>query len=144
MEKLWTYGGVVIATPPEGVYGFIYKITLPDGSVYFGKKAFEHNQKKTISKKARKLSGTKKRIEKVKKDSGWLDYWGSSKPLLEYLDAALDRKIFSKREILKFCNDKISLTYWEMVTMVNERVLFRNDCWNGNIIGKFFKGKIHE
>lgn len=138
----WFYKDKFIFTPPEGYYGFIYKITDDIGNVYFGKKAFEHSQKKNISKKARKESGTRKRVERVKKDSGWLDYFGSSKPLLEYLEMDY-RKLKCKREIIKLCKDKISLSYWEMVIMVQESVLFRNDCWNGNIAGKFFKGKIH-
>lgn len=143
MQGCWIYQGECLETPPEGFYGFIYKITDNLGKVYFGKKAFEHNQKKVISKKARKESGTRKRIEKVKKDSGWLTYYGSSKPFLEYLDEFPNRRDMCKREIVKFCKDKASLSYWEMVIMVRENVLFRDDCWNGNISGKYFKGKIH-
>lgn len=142
MDNCWMYGGVCLATPPEGYYGFIYKITDPSGKVYFGKKAFEHSKKKIISKKARKLSGSKKRIERSKVDSGWMDYWGSSKPLLEYLEESLLYP-FCKREIIKLCKDKANLSYWEMATLVQENVLFRDDCWNGNVSGKYFKGKIH-
>lgn len=140
----WIMNGKCLSTPPEGYYGFIYKITdAVTGKSYFGKKAFEHSQKKTISKRARKASGTKKRIERVKKDSGWLEYWGSSKPLLEFFAAHPHAQQFAKREIIKLCKDKASLSYWEMVTLVENNVLFK-DTWNGNILGKFFKGKIHE
>lgn len=128
----------------DGYYGFIYKITLPDNTVYFGKKAFVHSVKKKISKRARKLSGSKKRIERTKKDSGWIDYWGSSKPLLEHFEKYPEVKEKSKREIIKLCKDKISLNYWEIAILIREKVLFRDDCWNGNIAGKYFKGKIHE
>lgn len=144
MDDCWTYQGECLYEPPLGFYGFIYKITDLHGKVYFGKKAFEHSKKKVISKKARKLSGTKKRIERTKVDSGWLDYWGSSKELLKYIEADPEGLKYFKREIIKLCKDKASLSYWEMVTLVENKVLFRNDCWNGNIGGKYFKGKIHE
>ncbi len=144
IESCWLYGGVCLKTPPVGYYGFIYKITDDKGNVYFGKKAFEHSKKTAISKKARKLSGSRKRVEKKKVDSGWLDYWGSSKSLLAYFEENPQAKDFSTREIIKFCVDKVNLAYWEMVTLVEERVLFRNDCWNGNVSGKYFKGRVHE
>lgn len=143
MNNCWVYQGECLYEPPSGFYGFIYKITDLYGKVYFGKKAFEHNQKKVISKKARKLSGSRKRVERVKKDSGWLDYWGSSKPLIAFLESSFSHDL-CKREIIKLCKDKASLAYWEMAIMVQENVLFRDDCWNANISGKFYKGKIHE
>lgn len=143
MENCWLMNGKCLSTPPEGYYGFIYCVTDPYGKKYWGKKAFEHSQKKMISKKARKLSGTRKRVEKVKKDSGWSTYYGSCKPLLEMLEQG-NLYDYCKREIIKLCKDRQSLAYWEMAIMVQENVLFRDDCWNGNISGKFFKGKIHE
>lgn len=142
-NNCWMYGGKCLEFPPEGYYGFIYKITDDQGRVYFGKKAFEYTLKKTISKKARKLSGTKKRIERKKVTSGWLDYWGSSKPLLEYIDNFPSRLVNFKREILILCVDKVNLSYWEMVTLVKENVLFRADCYNSNVSGKYFKGKVY-
>ena len=128
-------------TPPEGFYGFIYKITnLENDWIYIGRKAFEHSQKKAISKKARKLSGTRKRVEKVKKDSGWLDYFGSS----EYLTKDLEANGYNcKREILKLCKDKTSLNFWEVAYMIEHKVLFRNDCYNGSIGGKYYKNRVH-
>lgn len=144
MNNCWVYQGECLRTPPTGYYGFIYKVTDDQGRIYFGKKAFEHTTKKAISKKVRKATKTRKRIERVKKDSGWLDYWGSSKPLIEYLDSIPNAREYSKREIVKLCKDKASLAYWEMAIMVQENVLFRDDCWNANISGRYFKGKIHE
>lgn len=143
MDNCWIMNGKCLSTPPEGYYGFIYKITDNEGRVYFGKKAFEHNKKTKLSKKARKA--TRKRISRTKVDSGWLDYYGSSKFLIAYLDEKPNvRYGLCEREIIKLCKDKASLSYWEMVTLVQNNVLFRNDCWNGHISGKYFKGKIHE
>jgi hypothetical protein len=138
----WIYKGKVIKEAPKDFYGFIYCIVDDKGKRYWGKKAFEHNKKTKLSKKARKATG--KRIVRTKVDSGWQDYWGSSKFLIEYLEEVPSRKNKCIREIIKLCKDKASLSYWEMVTLVNYNVLFREDCWNGNILGKFFKGKIHE
>lgn len=144
MENCWIYQDKCLYTPPEGYYGFIYSILLPDGRIYWGKKAFEHSKKVKLSKKARKSSGTRKRIAKTKVDSGWLDYWGSSKELLDHLEVNPNLKNTAFREIIKLCKDKASLSYWEMVTLVENNILFRDDCYNGNISGKYFKGKIHK
>lgn len=143
MNNCWIMNDKCFTSPSKDWYGFIYKITDPYGKVYFGKKAFEHKQKKVLSKKARKLSGTRKRIERTTKDSGWLNYWGSSRPFLEFLESSKCHN-FCTREIIKLCKDKSSLAYWEMAIMVQENVLFREDCWNANISGRYFKGKIKE
>jgi hypothetical protein len=142
LDSCWIYQGECLRTPPLDYYGFVYKITDPYGKIYIGKKAFSHNQKKKISKKVRKVTKTRKRVERIKKDSGWLGYYGSSKPLLEMLEQG-NLHNYCKREIVKLCENRQSLAYWEMAIMVQENVLFRDDCWNGNISGKFFKGKIH-
>lgn len=134
--------GECLKKPPVGYYAFIYKITnLDNGFFYIGRKAFIHNKKVKLSKKARKTSGTKKRTEKIQKESDWQNYFGSSSYLLEDLE---NNNYNCKREILKFCKDKISTSFWEMFYMVENRVLFRKDCYNGHINGKWFKGKIHE
>jgi hypothetical protein len=142
IEKCWIFQGKCLTEPPDGFYGFIYKITnLDNGSIYIGKKCFTHLQKVKLSKKARKESGTRKRIERRKKDSGWLDYFGSSEFLLKDLEA---NNFNCTREVLKLCKDKSSLTYWELAHMVENKVLFRDDCYNGNISGRIFKGRVHE
>ncbi len=140
MDNCWIYEGKCLEIPPEGYYGFIYCITDITGKQYWGRKAFEHKTKKTISKKARVASGSKKRIERGTKDSGWQEYYGSCKPLLTHIEEIGTEGV--TREIIKLCKDKQSLAYWEMVTQINN-VLF-TDCWNSNVGGKFFKGKIHE
>ena len=141
-DNCWMLQGECCFEPPSGYYGFIYKITDDQGRVYFGKKAFFHNQKKKITKKVIKATKTRKRVERVQKDSEWLSYWGSCKPLLQYMEDFPSRISQYKREILVLCKDKANLSYWEMVVLVKENVLFRGDCWNSNVSGKYFKGKI--
>lgn len=139
--ECWQWQGECLDTPPEGAYGFIYLIVDDTGKKYWGKKAFVHATKKKISKKVQKESGTRKRIERGTKDSKWADYWGSSLPLLEYIKERGTEGF--QRHVLKICFDKQSLAYWEMVYLVQNEVLFRDDCWNGNVLAKFFKNKIH-
>jgi len=143
MENCWIYEGKCLETPPEGFYGFIYHIEDDLGRHYWGKKAFFHTRKKKITKKIIKETKTRKRIERVQEDSQWLDYWGSSKELIAYIQE-IESTQFFKRKIVKLCKNKQSLSFWEMKILMDNNVLFRDDCYNGNIGGKFFKGKIHE
>lgn len=140
MNNCWHYKGKCLEEPPSGFYGFIYCITDDKGKKYWGKKAFSHRKKTRLSKKARKI--TRKRVKITSVDSKWLSYWGSSKPLLEYISKNGSKGF--KREIIKLCKDRQSLAYWELAILIEQKVLFRDDCWNGNIAGRYFKNKIHE
>jgi len=142
MEECWYFKNDCLMETPSIGYGFIYLIIDDNGKKYWGKKAFTHRQKRMLSKKAKLLPENKgKRITVSQKDSGWLNYWGSCKPLLSYIKERGGTHGF-QRWILKICDDKQSLAYWEMAILVQEEVLFRDDTWNGNILAKFFKGKI--
>lgn len=136
-------GGECLETQPEGYYGFIYMILDDKGRFYIGKKAFTHNKRKKISKTARKKTNTRKRVQIDKVDSGWLNYWGSCKPLLEYIKQRGGTKGF-KRYILKFTLDKASTSYWEVFFQMRHEVLHTDKAWNTNILGRFYKTKIHE
>ncbi len=142
---MWKFNGKEIKTPPEGYYGFVYKITDNKGGVYFGKKAFTHKKKSRLSKKAKLLPENKgKRVSITQKDSGWLNYYGSCLPLKQHLNSLTAKeKLTVKREIICFCETRQDLTYRELEVLVKENVLFRDDCWNGNIMSRFFKGKIN-
>ena len=142
---MWLFKGKEITTPPKDYTGFIYKITLPDKSFYIGKKAFTHKKKTKLSKKAKLLPENKgKRVSITQKDSGWLNYYGSCLPLKQYLNSLTSKeKAKVKREIICFCETRQDLTYRELEVLVKENVLFRDDCWNGNIMSRFFKGKIN-
>lgn len=130
----------------KGYIGFIYRISYTIDNVvhdYFGKKVFLHNKKIKISKKAKLLSGTRKRFIVKQTDSNWLHYFGSCQPLLNFIEKTEDTERF-KREILGICKTKQDLAYWETVILIKENVLFRDNCWNNNIAGRFYKGKINE
>jgi hypothetical protein len=122
-------------------YGFIYKITnIETNKFYIGRKSFIHNKKKKLTKKelteqpiARGRKPTTK-IEQI--DSGWREYWGSSKELLA--DVKLLGKDKFEREILKFCPTKKQLTFYEIQYQIQYSVLF-TESYNDNIGGKYFR-----
>lgn len=141
-EQCWrTLDGNCLEVAPDGYYGFIYMIVDDTGKFYVGKKAFSHSRKVKLSKKAR--VGTRKRVAIKKIDSKWLNYWGSCVPLLEYIKNRGNTVGF-KRFILKFTLDKQSTTYWETAYLITHNVLFQDNCWNGHILSRFFKNKIHK
>lgn len=142
IEQCWQLDtGECLETPPEGYYGFIYLIQDDTGKMYIGKKAFSHKKRTKLSKKAR--IGTRKRIKVEQVDSKWLAYWGSCKPLTSYIKERGHTKGF-KRIVLKFCETRQDLSYWEMVFLVKENVLFNDNYWNSNVLSRFFKGKINK
>lgn len=142
-KDCWLLNKKCVEIEPKGYYGFTYCITDDKGKKYYGKKAFTHRTKTKLSKRAKALPENKgKRVSIGTKNSGWLTYWGSCKPLLEYI--AKNGNSGFKREVVKLCLTKQDLAYYEAELLIKERVLFRDDCWNGNVLSKFFKGKINE
>lgn len=147
----WYYKGSPITDKQisefeELYYGFTYCITvkrnnnLPKdivGKIYVGKKQFTHKTKKKLSKKAKKEPENKgKRVIRGTKNSGWLNYYGSSKELNEQI------KLFGhhnfKREILEFATNKSDLTLKEIEAQVKFNVL-RINSYNLWIGGKVYR-----
>jgi hypothetical protein len=127
---------ICLEDPPENVYGYIYLIT-GNGKIYVGKKAFQHKTKARLSVKAKKLPENKgKRIVRGVKDSGWKDYYGSSKDLT--LDIKKLGKDKFKREVLSFAKNKSELTLQEIEYQVKFNVL-RVPSYNNWIGGKVFR-----
>ena len=110
-----------------GAFGFTYKIEYTDNTVYFGKKNF------TILRTLPPLKG-KKRKRKKTLESNWRTYEGSS-------DWGKFKTI-AKKSIIGLAYSKGSLTYSEVELLVKERVLFRVDCLNNNISGKFYRSNV--
>lgn len=143
---MWLHKGKELKEVPENIYGFTYCISvLPNKNVpkeihnkiYIGKKAFLHKSKSKLSKKAKLLPENKgKRIIRGTKDSGWKNYFGSSKEL------QIQVKLFGeenfKREILEFATSKSDLTLKEIEAQVKFNVL-RVDSYNMWIGGKVYK-----
>ncbi len=142
MEDCWIYQGNCLEEPPKDCIGFIYKIEFPNKSgeicYYIGKKVFEFSKKKKITKKVKKLTNTKKRIERVKVESDWKDYYGSGTLLNHYIEKRGGTEGF-KRYILELYKDKSSLTFGEVEALVKNNALFDPYCWNITILNKFFR-----
>ena len=128
---------------PKGAVGFVYMMNYKakDGVMYsyIGKKNFYSKRKKKFGKKAL-AAMTDKRAKKyetvVKLD--YENYFSSNKELKQ---AYKDGKMIY-RTILKICFSKASLTYEETKAQFKHGVLEKDYYLNGNILGRFYKGKI--
>lgn len=153
----WIYDGNTeiksISDFPELTYGFIYLITnVTKEKFYVGKKALrsyrwvkiaqstydknakDPNYRKSKSKRSRKGKPIWEYRKLVIKETDWLKYTGSNKELNE--DIKNGDKIY--KEIIDFGKDKRELTYLEAKYQFKKDVLEREDCYNTNILGKFF------
>jgi hypothetical protein len=121
-------------TVPETAYGFIYIITnLVNDRKYIGKKQM-------VSKRSRPpLKGKKrKRIEFVESD--WRTYVSSSNELVNDLQKL--GKVKFKFEILRFCDNKSQLAYYEAKEQFDREVLLKEDYYNGIINLRLGKVKL--
>ena len=111
---------------PENAFGFIYRIyNKSNGKSYIGKKFLHHFIKK-------KIGG---RSKKIQKESDWLKYCGSNKNLIS--DIKNGDEI--EKIILYICSHKKQLTYYEMKFLFLESVLEKENYYNDNISGKFYR-----
>lgn len=140
----WEYKGKEITSIdefPEGTIGFIYRITrVYDGKFYIGRKNLYSERTKALTK--RELSehtgkGKKPTKKKVVSESDWKAYYGSEASLKK--DISTEGKEVFKREILHLCTHKKQITYQEIRYQILEGCLESDNCWNSNILGKFFK-----
>ena len=127
---------------PDNTFGFVYRIVhKPTGKSYIGKKVLYFNRKVKLTKKDLALYegvvGRKPSYKLIIKESNWLDYWGSNKPLQEVFKKE-PRENF-QRTIIKLAPTKKLLTYYEVKYQFIYQVLEKPDeFFNDNILGKFF------
>jgi hypothetical protein len=118
-------------------FGFIYEITnTVTSKKYIGKKQCQSRLKR------KPLKGKKRnRIDYI--DSDWREYTSSSNELNEdIVKYGKDKFIF---KIIKICNSKWALAYYEIKEQINKDVLMREDYYNGIInvrIGRIPKGEL--
>ncbi len=131
--------GKCVNKQPLGYYGFVYLITnLNNGRIYVGKKAFMYKKKTKLSKKAKKATGKRIKVEEV--DSQWLNYFGSSIDLKA--DVSLLGPLAFKREILHLCKNKAQMNYLEAKEQFAREVLEMGDKSYNKWIGiKSFKSQ---
>lgn len=129
----WTYRNEIIENESQfhpKALCFVYKITrLKDGKIYFGKKLcyFKKTSVKTITLK----NGTKKKKKTTTLvPSDWKTYWSSSADLIA--DVKLLGEDAFSREILCWCENKGSASYYELRYQMDARVLEIGDkSYNG-------------
>lgn len=126
----WSFAGDV----PESFYGFVYIIeNTTSNRKYIGKKQCVSNIR------LRPLKG-KKKGRRIVKESDWKTYCGSSEQLLRDIELlGKDKFTFN---IVKFCNSKSELAYYEAKLQFDNDVLLREDYYNGIInvrIGRISK-----
>ena len=127
----WYYNNEPMEEIPEGYIGFVYLITnLIDGRKYYGKKLFYFSRAKMVN-------GKKK---KVKAESDWQKYYGSSEHLNEDVKN-LGAENF-KREIIHLCKTKGTMSYLELREQMDNRVLESDEYYNGFVGGKIHKSHV--
>jgi hypothetical protein len=144
---MWSYKDKQIQSiedVPSGAFGFIYLIThTPTGKFYIGKKQLFSERNIKLGKKELKEQlelkkpGRKPTKKLVKKESDWLQYWGSNSDLL--LDIEICGKDKFKKEILIFTFNKKQNTYYEIKYQFIYDVLESQNCYNSNINSTFFR-----
>ena len=137
----WTYNNEEYNTKhDENLHGFIYCVYFEaeDGNVYkyYGKKKWFSERKKHYGKK-RLAEVTDKRLktyEIIVADNDWRSYTGSCKDTKDYIPIY--------KEIICFAKSQRELTYLEAKVMFQRGALEDDECLNGNLLGKFFKGNL--
>ena len=116
----WQYNGVDFTEDLIGDnYGFVYQITnLTNGRKYIGKKFF-------YSAKTKQVKGKKK---KIKVQSDWQTYYGSSAELVKDV-LSLGNENFT-REILHLCHSKGECGYLEAKEQFIRGVLETDEYYN--------------
>jgi hypothetical protein len=130
----WTYGIKIFTSDDiKSNYGFVYIITnTVNDKKYIGKKWFWSLRKK-------KIKG-KKRAKRIKLESDWKDYYGSSADLIA--DIVKYGKDKFKREILILCKTKGDASYHEARLQFEYKVLESDQYYNQWIICKVRKNHI--
>ena len=119
----------------ENTFGFIYIITnLIDNKHYIGKK-----QCKSRIKRKPLKGKTRNRIDH--KESDWKTYTSSSKELNEAIQKHGKENFIFK--ILRTCDSKWALAYYEIKEQILQNVLLRDDYYNGIINVRIGSAPVH-
>lgn len=135
---MWTYENELISEEVSTkYYGFIYCITnLQNGKKYIGRKYFTKASSKQVKGKRKK----------IRKESDWKDYWGSSAKLLEEVNQIGAHNF--ERQIIRLCKTRGECNYWEAKIQFDLNVLtsVMEDgtpaYYNDNIMMKFTRRNI--
>ena len=131
-ENPWVYNNTTFTSDDIGdFFGFVYRITnLQSGKKYIGRKYFYQFRK------------PRGKSRKVKSESDWKKYYGSSDEL------NTDRKTLGnecfKREIISLHTTKGWVNYEETRQLFLNNVLSENEnYYNSNILGRYMRKDYH-
>ena len=123
---MWYYNDQTYEETPEEYQGFVYQITeLDTGKKYIGKKNFW--KPKILPKNSKRTRRVRTRVE-----SDWRTYFGSSKEVQLLIEEKGEENY--KREILRLCQTKGEMSYYEAKLQFEKDVLL-SDEWFNNFIG---------
>ena len=123
----WIYKGEIVEDIGNYV-GFVYMIVnLRTNKRYIGKKNFYFS-------KTKQVKGKKKRH---KVESDWKDYFGSNEELNHHVNIFGEDQF--KREILRFCESKGEMSYFEAKYQFQYDVLESDQFYNSWISCKIHK-----
>jgi len=126
----WIYEGVEFENDGE-YYGFIYLIeNITSGKKYIGRKFLTKAGYKTVKKKRKKI-----RVE-----SDWKDYYGSSLSLKKDIDE-LGVENF-KRTILKLCKSRGECNYQEAKMIFEADAVIDDNYYNNWVSAKVHRGHV--
>jgi hypothetical protein len=125
---MWTYQGEPFDTEEaKNWFGCVYIIkNLSNNRQYIGRKCFTAAGRKTV----------KGKVKKIRKDSDWLTYYGSSDELKADIER-LGKDKFT-REIVKLVKTRGELNYWETKYIIDAEAILRSSYYNA-----WFSAKIH-
>jgi hypothetical protein len=119
MENWMFEGKEYIHDPAKKYFGFIYIIKNNiNGMLYIGKKLFSKAGTKQVK-------GIKK---KVRKESDWSEYWGSSPKLAEDIEK-FGKENFS-RTIVRLVKTRAEATYYETKLIFETDALLKKEYYN--------------
>ena len=123
---MWYYNDQTYEETPEEYQGFVYQITeLDTGKKYIGKKNFW--KPKILPKNSKRTRRVRTRVE-----SDWRTYFGSSEEVQLLVEEK--GKENYKREILRLCQTKGEMSYYEAKLQFEKDVLLSDEYYN-NFIG---------
>ena len=119
-DNPWLYKNKIFDSEDiDNYYGYVYIITnMTNNMKYIGKKFFWSTKYKTIKKKRKRL----------KVESTWKEYYGSSDILNEIVKEIGEHNF--KREILRLCKTKGECSYFEAKEQFQSDAVISEEYYN--------------